>query len=56
MKPFVNTYFNENDELVLVYQSEITIGDEREPEWLLIKNADHLEEIVKALNEVVKVF
>ena len=54
MKPFINTYFNENDELVLVYQSEVVVGMQTEPQWIVIKNHDHLKEMIEHLTETCK--
>lgn len=49
-KPYIDTYENENGDIVIVYIDEVSVGELVEPEFIVIK-IDHIGEVLSSIKE-----
>lgn len=53
MKPYISTYLNNNDDVVLLYIPEVKPYEQVTPECIVI-HQDHIKELIKELNKARK--
>jgi len=49
-KPYIEIYQNQNDDLVIVYLGEVSIGEQTTPEYIVIKE-NHIDDVIEALEQ-----
>ncbi|QIW88975.1 hypothetical protein phiV208_42 [Vibrio phage phiV208] len=51
-KPYIDTYQNQNDDIVLVYIPEVKVMESVEPEHIVIKK-DHIQDVINSLTNAI---
>lgn len=51
-KPYIDTYENQNGDIVLVYIEEVNVGEQVEPSYIVIKK-DHVDEVFQSIKEFI---
>lgn len=49
-KPYIDTYENEDGDIVLVYIGEVNVGEAVEPDLMVIKK-DHVADVLKSIKK-----
>lgn len=49
-RPYIDTYYNKDGDLVLVYIPEVKAMESVEPEHIVIKD-EHIREVIQSLDE-----